>query len=68
MSKRVVTETVVVTVTYKIRYHEEGARADALKRLDELPLELSGVGPNGCYGVEQGRVVSKIPLQEFSRE
>ena len=68
MTKQSTTETIVVTVAYEIHYQEEAGRADALKWLDECPIEINGCGSDGRFGATRGKIISKIPLQEFTRE
>ena len=62
MSSKVKTETVLVTVAYRIRYCGEGGRDNALEELEDCPLEVSGCGQDGTYNVTRGKVISVAPI------
>jgi hypothetical protein len=62
MTNKIKTETVLITVAYKIRYGCESGRNNALEKLEGLPLEVGGVGLNGVYRATRGKVVSVVPI------
>jgi hypothetical protein len=51
-------EKVAIGIEYEISYLNPAGRDDVMECLLEgAPIELNGVGPNGCYSCKRGPIV-----------